>query len=81
MLLISDNLEDIKGSKGKLSAEFEMKDIGKARNILGMDIIRNRISWVLYLKQTSYVENVISKFSMTNAKTTLLPISVHSSSL
>ncbi len=36
MLLISDSAEEIKSLKHKLSSEFDMKDIGKARRILGM---------------------------------------------
>ena len=54
-----------------------MKDIGRARKILGMKIIRNRINKILYLKQTSSLEKIISKFSMTNAKTTSVLISDH----
>ncbi|KAL5579868.1 hypothetical protein UlMin_012310 [Ulmus minor] len=75
MLLISDSAEEIKSLKHKLSSEFDMKDIGKARRILGMEIIRNRISRVLSLKQSSYLEKVLSKFSMTDAKPTSIPIS------
>ena len=54
-----------------------MKDIGKARKILGMEIIRKRINRVLCLKQTSYLEKIISKFSTTNARPTSVPISGH----
>ncbi|KAL5574233.1 hypothetical protein UlMin_023830 [Ulmus minor] len=54
-----------------------MKDIGKARRILGMEIIRNRISRVLSLKQSSYLEKVLSKFSMTYAKPISVPIAGH----
>ncbi|KAL5567861.1 hypothetical protein UlMin_024436 [Ulmus minor] len=77
MLLISDSAEEIKSLKLKLSSEFDMKDIGKARRILGMKIIRNRISRVLTLKQSSYLEKVFSKFSMTDAKPTSVPIAGH----
>lgn len=68
MLLISDNAEEIKILKHKLSFEFDMKDIGKTRRILGMEIIRNIISRVLSLKQSSYLEKVLFNFSMKNSK-------------
>ncbi|KAL5548035.1 hypothetical protein UlMin_003266 [Ulmus minor] len=77
MLLISDSAKEIKSLKHKLSSEFDMKDIGKARRILGMEIIRNRISRVLSLKQSSHLEKVLSKFFITNAKPTSVPIASH----
>ncbi|KAL5543993.1 hypothetical protein UlMin_007777 [Ulmus minor] len=77
ILLISDSAEEIKSLKYKLSSEFDMKYIGKARRILGMEIIRSRINRVLSLKQSSYLENVLSKFTMTNSKPTLVPIEGH----
>ena len=72
MFLISDSVKEIKSLKHKLSSKFDMKDIGKAKRILGMEIMRNRISRVRSLKQSSYLEKLLSKFSMTDAK----PISI-----
>ena len=59
MLLISDSAEEIKSLKHKLSSKFDMKDIGKARKILGIEIIRNIINRVLNLKQSSCLEKVL----------------------
>ncbi|XP_056852246.1 secreted RxLR effector protein 161-like [Raphanus sativus] len=43
MLIASGNKKVIKNLKEKLSGEFEMKDMGKASRILGMDITRDRM--------------------------------------
>ena len=41
-LLARNNLEMIEATKKLLSSIFEMKDMGKANYILGVEIIRNR---------------------------------------
>jgi hypothetical protein len=41
MLLIGNNMDTIKEVKKKLSAKFDMKDLGVANFILGIDIKRD----------------------------------------
>lgn len=38
---------------------FKMKDLGHAKRILGIDIIKNRPKEILILKQSPYVEKVL----------------------
>ena len=42
MLLIGNNMNLIKDVKKQLSSKFDMKDIGLANFIIGMNIKRNR---------------------------------------
>ena len=42
MLIASKNVEEIEKLKTQLNQEFEMKDLGEAKNILGMEITRDR---------------------------------------
>ena len=42
MLIASRSMKAIKGLKRSLSDEFEIKDMGLALKILGMEISRNR---------------------------------------
>ena len=42
MLLVGNNMEVIKEVKLQLSSKFDMKDLGAANLILGMEIKRNR---------------------------------------
>uniref|UniRef100_A0A3Q7HAN8 Reverse transcriptase Ty1/copia-type domain-containing protein n=1 Tax=Solanum lycopersicum TaxID=4081 RepID=A0A3Q7HAN8_SOLLC len=51
-----------------LSAEFEMKDLGAARKILGMEIIRDRERRKLFLSQRSYIQKVLERFGMSSSK-------------
>jgi len=51
ILLAGNNLEMIESTKKWLSSVFEMKDIGEARYVIGMEIIRNRPKKLLGMSQ------------------------------
>uniref|UniRef100_A0A3Q7GGR2 Reverse transcriptase Ty1/copia-type domain-containing protein n=1 Tax=Solanum lycopersicum TaxID=4081 RepID=A0A3Q7GGR2_SOLLC len=56
-----------------------MKDLGAARKILGMEIIRDRESRKLFLSQRSYIQKVLERFGISSSKpidTPVLPISI-----
>lgn len=76
MLIASRNRADIQKLKGLLSAEFEMKDLGAAQKILGMEIYRDRGQKKLFLSQKGYIHKVLSRFGMSTAK----PLSTPSAS-
>lgn len=40
-----------------LSTEFEMEDIGFAKRILGIEILRERNKGKLFLSQRNYIKN------------------------
>lgn len=61
-------MQEINKLKKQLSQEFEMKDLGAAKQILGMSIARNRVTGTLKLSQTKYIKKVLEKFSMADAK-------------
>ncbi|KAH9684683.1 DNA (cytosine-5)-methyltransferase [Citrus sinensis] len=78
MLIACNKKEEIKKLKVELSTEFEMKDLGAATKILGMQIIRDRESKVLYLSQADYVKRVLTKFNMEDSKPVSTPLAVGS---
>lgn len=45
-----------------------MKDMGAAKQILGIRIMRDRNKKKLWLSQEHYVERVLQRFQMENAK-------------
>ena len=45
-----------------------MKDLGEARYVLGIQIIRDRNKKLLALSQASYIDKVLARFSMQNSK-------------
>ncbi|KAK3000052.1 hypothetical protein RJ639_022601 [Escallonia herrerae] len=48
-------IQDVNGLKEQLKRDFEMKDLGAAKTILGMEIQRDRPAGILYLSQKNYV--------------------------
>ncbi|KAH9779695.1 Integrase catalytic domain-containing protein [Citrus sinensis] len=77
MLSACHDMEEINHLKRLLSKEFEMKELGKAKRILGMDIIRNRSKKILFLTQQSYIKNVLVRFGMNDAKQMQTPLANH----
>ena len=55
MLIASRSMDAMKRLKRALSFEFDMKDLGPAEKILGMEIYRDRCKGVLHLSQKKYV--------------------------
>jgi hypothetical protein len=54
-----------------------MKDLGVAKKILGMRITRDRKNHKLTLSQGEYIEKVLGRFKMHNAKLVSAPLSIH----
>lgn len=63
--------------KSVLSAEFEMKDLGDAKKILGMEITRDRVNRKLCVSQEDYLWKVLGKFNMDQCKTVATPLGAH----
>jgi hypothetical protein len=59
MLLVGNDKEIIQDLKTHLSSKFDMKDLGAANYILGMEIKRDRIKRKLWLNQMRYVETIL----------------------
>jgi hypothetical protein len=64
ILLASSNVRLLLKTKRFLSSNFDMKDLGEASFILGIEIHRDRRKEVLGLSQKTYLEKVVKKFSM-----------------
>ena len=54
-----------------------MKDLGPAQQILGMNIVRERIKRKLWLSQEKYIERVLERFNMKSAKPVSTPLASH----
>ena len=77
MLVVGSNMDHIKGLKCQLAHAFDMKDLGAEKKILGMKICRDRKNITLTLSQADYVEKVLQRFSMENAKVICTPLPSH----
>ena len=49
MLIAAKSKEEIRTVKAQLNNDFEMKDLGAAKKILGMEIMRDRVAGRLSL--------------------------------
>ena len=54
-----------------------MKDLGPAKQILGMKISRDRSKKLLWLSQERYIEKVLERFNMKDAKSVTSPLAGH----
>ena len=77
MLIAGSSIEEIDKLKQQLSKQFEMKDLGAVKQILGMRIIRDKDKGILKLLETKYVKKVLSMFNMDNAKPVSTPLGNH----
>ena len=60
-----------------MSEAFEMKDLGPAKQILGMKISRDRFAGTLNLSQELYIEKVLSRFRVNDSKPRTTPLANH----
>ncbi|RVW47730.1 Retrovirus-related Pol polyprotein from transposon TNT 1-94 [Vitis vinifera] len=77
MLIAGSDIEKINNLKKQLSKQFAMKDLGAAKQILGMRIIRDKANGTLKLSQSEYVKKVLSRFNMNEAKPVSTPLGSH----
>ncbi|KAH9734072.1 Integrase catalytic domain-containing protein [Citrus sinensis] len=64
MLVAGLNKDRIQELKAQLAREFEMKDLGPANKILGMQIHRDRNNRKIWLSQKNYLKKILRRFNM-----------------
>jgi hypothetical protein len=77
MLITAKSKKEITTLKAQLSSEFEIKNLGDVKKILGMEIIRDIKSGLLFLSQHDYINKVLHRFNMPDAKKVTTPIAPH----
>ena len=77
MLIVAKSRVEITTLKKLLRSEFDMKDIGAAKKILGMEITRDKKSGLLLLSQHNYINKVLHRFNMHDSKLVSTPIAAH----
>ena len=76
LLLISNDIGRLKSIKAELSKRFDMKDLGEAQFMLGIQIHRDRPNRRISLSQSEYVRTILSRFNMGESKPASTPIPV-----
>jgi hypothetical protein len=59
LLISSKNIFEVNNLKNQLSGELEMKDLGRIKNILGMETHRDQSVGKLYLSLKKYFEKIL----------------------
>ena len=77
ILIVGRNPSRITNLKKQLSKSFSMKDLGPAKQILGIRICRDRMKKKLYMSQEKYIEKVLQRFNMSKAKVVSSPLATH----
>src|SRR4051812_35788798 len=73
-LLIGNYIEFLDSINGYLNKSFSMKDLGEVAYILGIKIYRDRSRRLIGLSQSTYLDKVLKKFKMDQAKKGFLPV-------
>ena len=77
MLIVGKNVSRIDRLKKQLGKSFSMKDIGVAKQILSIRIIRDRKEKKLWLSQEHYIKRVLQRFHMEKAKVVSTTLATH----
>jgi len=74
ILLAGNNLKMLNATKQWLSSIFKMKDMGEARYVLGVEIVRNYPKKLLGMCQEAYIKSVLESFQMHYSKPVDTPV-------
>ena len=73
ILLIGNDVGKLSDVKVWLAKQFDMKDLGEAAYVLGIQIFRDRKNRQLALSQASYIDKMLSRYAMQDSKKGMLP--------
>ena len=77
MLIAAKSICEVDRLKALLCKEFDMKDLGTAKKILGMEIHRDRDSRKLWISHKNYIRKFLEKFNMQDANPVSTPLANH----
>jgi hypothetical protein len=77
MLLERKIIIEINRLKAQMARTFDMKDLGVAKQILGMEIFRDRRNGKIWLSQQKYVKKILLRFGMKSVKPIYVPLASH----
>jgi len=77
MLVVGPNKAQIQELKAQLAREFDMKDLGSANKILGMQIHRDRKDRKIWLSQKNYLLKILRRFNMQDCKPSSTPLPIN----
>ncbi|GJY10957.1 retrovirus-related pol polyprotein from transposon TNT 1-94 [Tanacetum coccineum] len=77
MLIACKSKAEIGSTKSLLKKEFDMKELGEAKKILGMEIVRDWSYKILRVSQSGYFSKILNNFRIDNGKSVKMPLGGH----
>lgn len=74
ILLATNDFSLLSDTKKFLSKYFEMKDMGEAKYVIGIEIFWDRSYGILGLSQKAYIDKILKIFRMENCSVRIVPI-------
>lgn len=74
LLLATESEQEMAELKEKFSDRFEMKDLGPAKYVLGLEIDYDQEGGTLCLHQSNYIRNILQTFNMDHSKPVASPM-------
>ena len=76
ILIVDPNKDPVQTLKAQSARDFDMKDLGSANKILGIQIHQNKNDKKIWLFQSNYLKKILQHFNVQDCKliSTLLPM-------
>ena len=74
ILLATNDLGSLYETKKFLFKNFEIKDMGEASYVIGIEIFHDRSQGLLGLSQKAYINKVLERFRMEKCSSSVVPI-------
>ena len=75
--ILAPNRQVMDAAKQEISSKFLCKDLGPMRQMVGLEVHRNRGSKTIHLSQGPYIHKVLARFGMNSANPTHTPLSTN----
>nr|GEZ32578.1 retrovirus-related Pol polyprotein from transposon TNT 1-94 [Tanacetum cinerariifolium] len=77
ILIACKSKAGIGSTKSLLKKKFDIKELGEAKKILGMEIVRDRSHKIPRVSQSGYVSKMLNNFRIDNGKSIKMPLGGH----
>ncbi|GJV90022.1 retrotransposon protein, putative, ty1-copia subclass [Tanacetum coccineum] len=77
MLIACKSKAEIGSTKSLLKKEFDMKELGEVKKILGMEIVRDQSHKILRVSQSGYISKILNNFRIDNGKSVKMSLGGH----
>ena len=74
VLLAANDTDLVVETKQLLFSHFDMKDLGEASYVLGIQILHDKPSGIMRLSQWTYIELLLKRFNMQSCSSGKAPI-------